>query len=413
MGQGAETLWHKFESTSDCRLILDSCSLITALLLRKSEAFAAGQVEVYNPASDKKVRGEYKEWEQLLKNPNPVQSQRQFLKQLYINMQLRGWCYVLKVYPAGFTDRPARLWILPPWCIEIDKRNKPIYQLENDDLKEGVWFNWNGTRTKLDKRNLMLFTDSSMDIDMCTWLPYSRMRALKYPLTNFISAMEARTTLIQKKGAIGILSSRNSQSDDFGVTPMSEDEKVRLDNEFQGYGLSREQRQVIISTAALTWQPMVFDAAALKLFEEVDANTNQICDVYNYPVELLSSIRGVTFANKNEAKKLLYQDAIIPEAADLFEQYNRQIGYDNNKIETSMNYSALPILQEDELRKAQARKYRDEALQLEWKNDIITKNIWLKHNNEEPLPADQGDVYYSQTAQIEENGNTTEESLQV
>lgn len=404
---GGQFQWIRWEGHENLDKILAGCSTIAAIVGKKADAFVAGDVQCYNPNTDKKARGEGVEWEQLLRNPNPLQGQKMFLKQLYSFIQLQGWCYVLKTKPAGF-DKPSRLWVLPSSYIHFgeERARKRIYSINRRELLEDVYFkdHVTGVLTPLDPDSLMLFTDTTPTIDPKTKLPRSRLWNLQYETTGHISSMEALATLTQKKGPIGILSNGSSK-DNFGAQPFTPEQKEQLQREFQSYGLTRNQKQVIMTSASLSWLEMGYDVAQLQLMPQIKRAAEAACDIYNYPFELLANEKGTTFANKNEGKKSLYQDAIIPEMDSIFEQYDTQIGYDWQKLNTRIDYTQLAIFQEDKERAAKARNTMSMACEREYKNNIITKNQWLMALGLEPIP--EGDVYYEQTNEAKSGQGST------
>jgi hypothetical protein len=100
---------------------------------------------------------------------------------------------------------------------------------------------------------------------------------------------------------------------------------------------------------------------------------------------MISSSKGTTFANLNDAKKLLYQDAIIPEAESSYEDWNEFFGLKKLGLRMEMDYSHVAALQEDKVQKAQARKTTDEAMKIEWDAGLITLNQWLEALGEDGI----------------------------
>ena len=66
------------------------------------------------------------------------------------------------------------------------------------------------------------------------------------------------------------------------------------------------------------------------IFEEIDDDIMRICDSYGYPFRLISTNKG-SGLNGNEVKEFkvtLYQDTIIPEAENIYEQWTQFFGLD-------------------------------------------------------------------------------------
>jgi hypothetical protein len=115
-----------------------------------------------------------------------------------------------------------------------------------------------------------------------------------------VAAYEARNVLITRKGALGILS--NQTRDAAGSKPLKEGEKKEVQEDFQKYGLGKDQYQVIITNANLKWQPMTFSTKDLMLMEELEDSTRAIADNLDYPMYLLGFKEGSTFSNVGEQR---------------------------------------------------------------------------------------------------------------
>jgi len=68
------------------------------------------------------------------------------------------------------------------------------------------------------------------------------------------------------------------------------------------------------------------------LFEGIKANIENITDAFNYPFELLANSKGVTFSNKSEVEKIMYQDAVIPFSKIYGEKFTHCFGLEKSKI---------------------------------------------------------------------------------
>ena len=375
---GGEVKWLGASSENDYRLILETCSPIAAIISRKADAFANGNIEILNRATQNYTRGQYKEWDRLIARPNPMQTKTDFLKQLYTYMMMRGYCYALPFYPEGYTDRPSAIWLLPPWLVTVSRINYQSILLTNQIPDRTITLNISGTTRSFNESQLMLFRDSSGLVDEYTLLPQSRLKSLQKQITNLIGGLDSRATLIQRRGAIGILS--NDDQDEGGNVPMKKQEKEELQADYRRYGMSGDAWQVIITNAKLKWQSMVIPTKDLMLMEEHEADVRDMCDRLNYPYELLSLAKGVTYANKEEAKKILYQDAIIPESIAIIEQLNEGLKTPDQNIEIVNSYDHVEALQDSVETTANGRKANNTALLIEYEAGCITLDDWRDEN---------------------------------
>ena len=219
----------------------------------------------------------------------------------------------------------------------------------------------------------------------------SRLIALQDPISNIIAAYEARNVLITRKGALGILS--NNSKDAAGAIPLKDIEKKDLQDEFKRYGLAKDQYQVIITSASLQWQSMTFPTKELMLFEEIEDDVRQIADNYEYPMYLLGFKAGSTFSNVGEAKKSLYQDAIIPEAESIYLAFTNFFNTEKYGFSFQVFYDHLEILQKSEKDKAEAFKIKNEGYKIAYEMKILTREEWRTGIDYDPTKFN-GETFY-------------------
>lgn len=405
-GEG-EITYVDLSNTKRLSEALYKCAPLAAVINNLADSFVSGKFEVLNRSTQNYVRGQYKAWERLLARPNPMQSRKHFFKQLYFNVLAYGWCFGLKYYPSGMKDMPYEMWILPSESLQFEKKSWRGLPSEYKNLGElyNIYFTANGERTLLDWDDLMYFTDSTMT-NPYTMMPTSRMIPLRYPISNAIAIYEAQATLVQKRGAIGILS--NHARDQMGHIPVEAPERERVERQFySNYGLTRGQSQVIITTAALQWQQMAMNVKDLMLFEGMESCLKDICDAYGYPLPLSAHSDQSTYNNVATADRLLYQNTIIPASEDLIdEQFNEQLKTFDSNIEIVMNFEALPALQATKKEKSEADKLKAESLQVMWDLGLVTRNGMRESFELDTIPDPEFDKFKFELEQ--ENTPTNE-----
>jgi len=373
---------------------LNKCAPLAAVINNLADSFVSGRFEVLNRTTRNYVRGQYKIWERLLQRPNPMQSRKHFFKQLYFNVLAYGWCFGLKYYPAGDKSVPYEMWILPSECLVFEKKNWRGLPSEYKNLGEiyNIYFTANGERTLLDWDDLMYFTDSTM-INPYTMMPQSRMIPLRYPISNAIAIYEAQATLVQKHGAIGILS--NHGKDSVGHIPIQSDERERVERQFySNYGLTRGQSQVIITTAALQWQQMAMNVKDLMLHEGMQSCLKDIYEAYGYPFPISTHSDQSSYNNITTAGTQLFQNTIIPASEDLIdEQLNEQLRTYEQNVEIVMNFTYLPALQATKKEASEAQKTKAEGLQVLWDLGIVTRNGMREALELDTIPDPEFDKY--------------------
>lgn len=373
----------------------EKCPPVNAIINRKAQAYINGKTWVLNSKGKEAQGVEAKKLRNLLQKPNPIQGWEEFEAQGYIYEQLFGSNLLFIVKPAGFKENidATSMWNIPPSMVDIEETNKLFYQTDLKGIIKQIVLNYKGTRTVMKQEDLYIMKDFTPRFDSLV-IPQSRICALEMPINNIIGTYESRNVLINYRGALGILS-QDTGSGQFQALPMTDDEKTQIQQDFQRYGLKNHQWQFIITTAALKWQQMGISTRDLMLFEEIEDDIMRICDSYNYPYQLMSSGKGTTFSNVNEAKKLLYQDAIIPESTSIYRQWNAIFKTADYNIRLDKDYTHIAVLQEDKGQSATARKTLNEALKIEFEMNLITLNQWLEKLGEDPLPPEIGEVRYS------------------
>ena len=373
----------------------NECPPLKSIVGKRAKAFNVGKIEVYNKNTDKSAKGDSAaRYRQILKRPNPLQTQKQFFAQHNTYLDIFGYCPVFIVRPFGVNDEVTAIWNIPPWIFDIQFTGAWLQQNHHDGIFAGYTMQWSTGLVNLPKENIKLIFDdgfgTDMDINLC--IPDSRLRSQEYPVFNIIAALKARNTLITRRGPTGILS--NQAKDSVGHIPMPEGEKQAVQQDFSRYGIVGQEFQVIITEANLQWQQMGFSTKDLMLFEEIEDDINSLCDAYGWYPELLSRTKSATFDNKEKAEKMVYNATIIPESQSRIEQLSNAIIGQNDNIEYRISFDHIPALQAEILQQAQARKEGDIALEKEFKNNVITLNQWLEALNY-PLRTDgNGDKYY-------------------
>jgi phage portal protein BeeE len=388
-----EVQWERVATAMDYKRIFELCSPLAAIVAKKASAFANGKLQFIKATTGGEIRGLDKQWKKLFDRPNLMQTGTEFLIQLYIFMAMRGYCYGYPIYPEGFTDIPSAIWLLPPWYVTVAPINNPFFQFQNGAIERQVIFQWNGETTQIPESELILFKDpGSTLINQYTWLPESRIMSLQRPISTLIAAIESRNVLVTRRGALGLLSNDTGKGD-VNYVPLNPDEKKELQRDYRQYGLTHNQWQLLITNANLKYQQMAMNVKELGLFEEHERDIMDICDVFNYPYELLANTKGQTYANKNEAGKKFYQDTIIPESKVITEQLEVGLKLSDVNIELELVYDDVEALQESMRDTGNGRLAMNNALAVQWENNLITLDDWREQIGDERLGTEPNMFY--------------------
>lgn len=319
-----------------------------------------------------------------LKRPNYFQSQQEFIMQSVLFQEIFGNEFMYFLSPVGQPNNIKGIFTLPPLIVDIEELNTPPFWL-NTELSDRVKYyaTWGGQRYELEQSKIIHINNSKVNVkDTDMLLGDSPMKSLAVPIQNIRAAYEARNVLIENRGALGILT--NNSGDAIGSSlPLDGKEKENLQENWKSkYGLAKDKWQLLITSMNLKWQQMSVDTDKLKLFEETKADTEQICDAYGVPFELLANQKGTTFENQRTAEKRLYTNAIIPEAEEQAAAINRKIDTENKSWYLRASFDHLDIFQEDKKERAQSismlinglsKAYQDGALTIEEYKAELTK----------------------------------------
>lgn len=372
---------------------ITKCPPLTAIINKKAQAYINGKTWVMDLKGKESFSEFANKIRKLQAKPNPLQSWKQFEAQNYFFQQTFGFCIVLPILPVGWkgNENATSIWNIPGHMIVPKETNKLWYQTDLKGIVEKITLVYKGVESELPLDQIYIFKDFTPSFNTMIF-PESRICSLEMPINNIIGAYESRNVLINYRGALGIISSETDKS---GFIPIKQSDKEQLQADFRRYGLKGQQWKFIITSAAVKWQSMSVPTRDLMLFEEVIDNTMAICDSYSYPYPLMSSARTNSLGGNNADpnKKLLYQDAIIPEADSMYDQWNIFFKCEENKVKLEKDYSHVAVLQEDKGQTAIARNTLGQALDREFKNNWITYNRVLELLEEDTIP--DMDKYYN------------------
>lgn len=354
----------------------ESCPPLSAIINRKARCYINGQTEVLNTQGKVANSTDAKRLKALLKNPNPLQTWKQFEAQQYIYIQLFGFCITLPVIPAGFEELgpmyATSLWNIPPYMLQIEESNKLFYQTDITTILNYIQLDYKGKVTDLPLKNLFIFKDFLPSGDSLIF-PQSRIKALQMPINNIIGAYMSRNELINYAGAQGLMSP--ATSDVAGSIPLRQEEKESLQEDVKRqYGIQRGQWRYIIAPAAMNWIPIGKPTKDLMLFEEITDDIMRLCDGYDYPSPLLNSEKGPNVSNTAAYQAQIYTDGVIPESQDYYEQWNRYLNCEKFNICLYKNYNHVSVLQENKKEQGQAMLYMNQSNMLLWQQNLITAN---------------------------------------
>ena len=368
---------------------VDAQSLLKANLIRKNAMVELQGTELH----------------QLLERPNAAQSYSSWISELIAFGKLTGNRYIYGIAPETGMNKGKykELYVMPSQIMEIVSGGimQPVqkyrieyqgaYDIPAEDICHIKDFNpyYDGTGSHL--------------------YGQSPLRAGLRSLTTNNEAVQTGVKYLQNQTARGILTSDEGDLNEVQAQQL----KDKFRKNFQG---ADNAGDVIITPKKLSWVNFGLNAADVSLIEQYNASIKDLCNIYSVPVQLLNNTESATYNNMKEAKKALYQNAVIPELNKIRDELNRWLSpMYGEKLFIDFDYSAIPELQEenekvvDQLSKAwwvtpnekrRVMNYGVDEENIALDNYYIPANLLPIETNEMPIPDPIDEVDIEQEKQL-------------
>ena len=226
--------------------------------------------------------------------------------------------------------------------------------MTKDGLIKDYTYNYDGQNKEDLTLEEVIIIQSNDGINILN--PVSRIESLKFPISNIKAQYNKRNVLLENLGAIGILSSENS--DMGGALPMTPEEKRDIQRDWY----YRNKDELMITESAVKWQPMSYPTKDLMLFEELTADKLAIIDLFGLNYYIFSNEKGSTYSNVRDGIRMAYTDTIIPESKKIYDNITESLGLDKQGLRLVADYDHIPVLQDDYLSQSEALNKRADAL---------------------------------------------------
>jgi len=280
---------------------------------------------------------EHTELHELLNRPNPAQSYNSWIQEIIAFGKLTGNRYIYGIKPESGPNQNKwqELYVLPSQKIEIKSGGifEPVksYALE-----------YNGTYD-IAAEDVCHIKDFNPYYDGTGSHLYG-MSPLRAGLRSLDTNNEAVTTgakYLQNQTARGVLMSDEGD--------LNEVQAQQLKEKFRhSYSGSNNAGDIVITPKKLSWINFGMSASDLSLIEQYNASIKDLCNIYSVPAVLLNNTESSTYNNVIEAKKSLYQNAVIPELNKIKDELNRWLvpAY-GEKLYLDFDYSSISEMQEE------------------------------------------------------------------
>ena len=300
---------------------IDNSTINKAALLQKSSLVELQDTELH----------------QLLDRPNPAQSYNSFISELIAFGKLTGNRYIYGIGPetGSKVGKYSELYVMPSQIMEIVSGGimQPVekYKIE-----------YNGT-FEIPASEICHIKDFNPYYDGSGSHLYgqSPLRAGLRTLTTNNEAVQTGVKYLQNQTARGLLMSEEGDLNEVQAQQL----KDKFRKQFQG---SNNAGDVIITPKKLSWVNFGLNASDVSLIEQYNASIKDLCNIYNVPVQLLNNTDASSYNNMKEAKKALYQNAVIPELLKIKDELNRWLAPKyGNKLCIEFDFTVIPELQEE------------------------------------------------------------------
>ena len=276
------------------------------------------------------------ELEAVLKRPNPEQSFSSWLQEIIAFGKLTGNRYIYGISPETGPNQGKfqQLYVMPSQLVEIVSGGlmDPIQAYKI--IYNSEYF--------IDPANMCHIKDFNPDYNSAGSNLYGQS-PLRAGLRVMMSNNEAVTTglkYLQNQTSRGMLVSKDGNINETQAQAL----KDKFRKTYQG---ANNAGDIIITPKDLSWVNFGLTASDLSLIEQYNGTIKDLCNIYNIPVSLLNNTDASTYNNVKEAKKALYQNAVIPELIKIRDELNRwlvpQYGADLYFDFDSVSYTHLTL----------------------------------------------------------------------
>lgn len=320
---------------------------VFSIINKITEPAARVPIEQVNIKTGESVEGKTI---QLLRKPNPFQSQTEFLEGALTFFNIFGNCYIAGERPEfGLrTGQVTRLDLLPPQWVEIMLGSfmDPIkgYRLteayEQDKIYEfGQVLHWREFNPEYDINGKHMYG-------------MSRLKPLINNTTALQAGYDSLVSAFQNGGAHGVLTILGVRDNDgkYNDKPTTKEQLAILESYWKRKWAGAERMGAkAITNKSVEWTPFGMSVHDMSILSSLPISRGVIADAYNVPEVLLANSESKTYMNYQEAMKALWNNAIIPNLDGLLNKLNDWLIPAMGEQGTMLvaDYDSIPALQSD------------------------------------------------------------------
>lgn len=263
----------------------------------------------------------------LINQPNPLQGYPEWYENMKGFQLITGNAYTHFIELGDGTF--GEMWVMPSQFTKIVA--DPTYET----LIKGYIIDMYGhDGHQLPSETVMHWKYWNPDYDAVGSHLYgmSPLKAARRAITLGNDGDQALSKALRNGGASGVVYPTDPDLEQ--LTPMQRSQLEQYLRQMQG---PDNYKTWLVSNVKLGFEKFGMPPVDLEIIEAGKMTQRDICNVYNFPSELLNDPDNKTNANKSESRKQLYLDNVIPELTRDYAELNRSLVPIFNKA-TGKNY---------------------------------------------------------------------------
>lgn len=270
-----------------------------------SQNAAAVPLTVYAGTGDARHRLHEHPLLDLLRRPNPLQAGASLLESLYGFYLIAGNAYL---EAAGPKDAPPQeLWCLRPDRMRIVPGRHGVPQAYRYQVNgETVEYAADALTGKSDVLHLKSFHP------LDDWYGMSPLEAAAFSVDQHNEAGKWNAALLQSSGRpSGALVYKPAHPE--ALDTLTDDQRARLKDEIESYfsGPANAGRPMVLE-GGLDWRDMSLTPKDMDWLAGKDVSAREIALAFHVPPQLIGVEGSLTYANFEQARLALYDDAVLP-----------------------------------------------------------------------------------------------------
>lgn len=340
---------------------------------------------------------ETKEIARLLNKPNWLQSWPEFVYTYFMQKLATGNTFLRGAMNSDIFDSSTEkwkwcknLWVIPSSVVSIEttRMGGIVNMFGCEDVEDVITgYRINGS---VNVPYWQMFHDRDLYAEAgdgnadFLWSP-SRLFACKRNITILKRVYDARNTIFDKCGALGIITNRSQ--DEAGHVAMDSSEKKELiDHYNNNYGPGEGKSPTVITDANVDYLKTGASISELQPFDETLADAIEIAGMFNIPAVLVPRKDQSTFNNVDAAEKSVYTSVIIPMCRKFCENLTIFLGLKDYYI--SCNFDDVECLQIGRKEEEQNKKLVNDRCRQQFLDGLITYNDWRAQIHESAKDSD-------------------------